>query len=213
MPTLLPSNSLPPTESLGRRQRKRQQTADHLANTAWELFVAQGFDTVTMEAIADAADVAKGTLYKHFPVKEALLRHRFHRELAEELPALLAQLAALPTVAERLKRFFLHSAGWSETHRDYLRHYVRFRLGEVGTTEASNLEGRSGLDRLFADFIAAGQESGELRAGQDPVQLAHYLQFLHLSALLRWLNLPGIDLRTEFATMLDLFLSGLETRR
>ena len=43
----------------GRRERKREQTMDHLADTAWAMFAELGFDTVTMEAIADTADVAK----------------------------------------------------------------------------------------------------------------------------------------------------------
>jgi AcrR family transcriptional regulator len=54
---------------IGRRERKRLQLLDFLADTAWGLFESEGFAAVTMERIADVADVAKGTLYKHFPVK------------------------------------------------------------------------------------------------------------------------------------------------
>lgn len=36
-----------------------------------------------MKRIAATADVSKVTLYKHSPVKEALLRHIFHCELRE----------------------------------------------------------------------------------------------------------------------------------
>lgn len=193
----------------GRRERKRQQTADHLADTAWTLFQSHGFDAVTMEAIAAAADVAKGTLYKHFPVKEALLRHRFHRELAEALPALLGELSALPTVTERLQGFFRHSAEWSLAHRDYLKEYVRYRLSEVGTPAEQEPGRHSGLDGLFASFIAAGQASGEYRRGTHPAVLARYLQFLHLAALLRWLHEPTLDLQAEFGTVLDVFLHGI----
>ncbi|TJZ66678.1 TetR/AcrR family transcriptional regulator [Chitiniphilus eburneus] len=198
-----------PTEP-GRRERKRQQTLDHLADTAWALFHEHGFDAVTMEAIAARADVAKGTLYKHFPVKEALLRHRFHRDLAAGLPALLRELALLPTAAARLHAFFRHNADWSIGHREFLAHYVRFRLGEVGAADGIS---HSGLDRLFAELIAAGQQHGEFRRGHDATVLARNLQFLHLCALLRWLHTPALDLRAEFAAMLDLFLHGAEVPR
>ncbi|GAA5787485.1 TetR/AcrR family transcriptional regulator [Chitiniphilus shinanonensis] len=208
MPTQPPSTS-PATEA-GRRERKRQQTLDHLADTAWTLFREHGFDAVTMEAIAARADVAKGTLYKHFPVKEALLRHRFHRDLAAGLPALLRELALLPTAAARLHAFFRHNADWSIGHREFLAHYVRFRLGEVGAADEAS---HSGLERLFAELIAAGQQHGEFRRGHEPAMLARHLQYLHLGALLRWLHTPALDLRAEFAGMLDLFLHGVEAPR
>ena len=46
----------------GRRERKRNQTLDHLAATAFSLFEQHGYDAVTMEQIAAQADVSKGTV-------------------------------------------------------------------------------------------------------------------------------------------------------
>ena len=193
----------------GRRERKRQHTMNHLADTAWEMFEAKGYDNVTMEAIADAADVAKGTLYKHFPVKEALLRHRFHRELAEGMPDILAELAALPTIAERLREFLERSADWSIRYRQHLGPYLAFRMNEMGIPYDVDSPHRSGMDRIFSGLITNGQESGEFRPDIDATTAAHYLEFLYLAALLRWLSAVEADLHAEFDTMLDLFLKGL----
>lgn len=201
--------SSPVASEPGRRERKLQQTIDHLSDTAWALFQAQGFEQVTMEAIAAAADVAKGTLYKHFPVKEALLRHRFHADLAKSMPAMLAQLRALPDATARLRAFFRHVAAWSIAHQTFLGHYVRFRLGEVNMPGNEATERRSGLDGLFTALIAEGQKAGEFNAALDPARQAYYLQFLHLATLLRWLNAPDLDLYTEFDHMFDQFLYGL----
>ena len=193
----------------GRRERKRQQTMNHLADTAWEMFETKGYDNVTMEAIAEAADVAKGTLYKHFPVKEALLRHRFHRELAAGIPDILAELAALPTIAGRLRKFLSRGADWSIQHRQHLRHYLAFRISEMGVPYDVDSPHRSGMDRIFFSFIVNGQESGEFRSDIDATTAAHYLEFLYLAALLRWLSAVEADLHAEFNTMLDLFLKGV----
>lgn len=114
----------------GRRERKRLQQLDHLADTAWALFEAEGYEAVTMERIAAEADVAKATLYKHFPVKEALLRHRFHRDLRDSVRDQFPVVAAEPIGAARLRKFFALSAAWSEQHRGYLLPYVQYRLAE-----------------------------------------------------------------------------------
>src|SRR5215472_2456473 len=104
----------------GRRERKRQHMADHLAATAFGLFEANGYEAVTMEQIAQAADVAKGTLYNHFPVKEALVAHQFRREIATGMEALGSALGKQPKFAARM-RYLLHaSAEWNKSRRAYL---------------------------------------------------------------------------------------------
>lgn len=198
----------------GRRERKRRQTLDHLAATAFRLFETHGYETVTMEQIAAEADVAKGTLYNHFPVKEALLAHQFHAELAEGIEQLRASIQAQADFAARM-RYLLHaSADWSAAHRRYLPHYLRFRLANADYTDYQPQRdqpapGRSGLDKTFETLIAAGQQAGELRTDLPAAQLAQMFQFLHLGAMMRWLGLPEGDLREEFDAVLDVFLHGL----
>ncbi len=199
------------SEPTGRRERKRQLTMDHLADTAWEMFDTQGYETVTMEAIAEAADVAKGTLYKYFPLKEALLRHHFHRELAVGMPEVIAQLDRLPTAAEQLRSFLELSAEWSIRNRQHLGPYLHLRMSEASVPYDVNSPNRSGIDKVFARFIVQGQERGEFRRDVDIATATHYLEFLYLAALMRWLNGMTSDLHAEFHTMLDFGLRGLRS--
>ena len=53
-----------------------------------------------MEQIAATAGVAKGTLYSHFSVKEAVLAYWLHLELAANLAMLHSQLDTRPGFAE-----------------------------------------------------------------------------------------------------------------
>lgn len=195
----------------GRRERKRRQKVDHLVATAFCLFEAKGYETVTMEQIAAGADVAKGTLYNHFPVKEALLAQRFHDELADGMPQLQAAMEALPNFSARMTYLLRASADWSEAHRTYFPYYLHFRLAnaDCGQESGKTRHPRSGLDRLFEALIRTGQEAGELRTDYPFAQLAHMFQFLYLGAMMRWLALPDGDLRRELDAVLDLFLHGL----
>lgn len=58
---------------VGRRERKKAATRRAIADAALRLFLERGYDAVGIREIADAADVSTTTLFKHFPVKEALV--------------------------------------------------------------------------------------------------------------------------------------------
>lgn len=195
-------------EDPGRRERKRLQQLDHLADTAWSLFESEGFAAVTMERIAAVADVSKVTLYRHFPVKEAILRHVFHRELRAAWPAIQPELARAAPGRARLARFLELQAAWCESRRDFLLPYVRFRLGDQRMPEEGRE--RSGMDRIFSELIAQGQAVGEWRSDLPAELLAMHLQFAHLATMLRCLSDPRLSLAAEFAVMLDLLCNGLK---
>jgi len=59
--------------ALGRRDRKRLETRNGLAAVALELFAERGFDAVTVNDIANRADVDPSTFFRHFGSKEAVI--------------------------------------------------------------------------------------------------------------------------------------------
>jgi AcrR family transcriptional regulator len=59
----------------GLRERKKRQTREAIAQAAMELFVAHGYDRVTVADVARAADVSEKTVFNHFPTKEDLVLH------------------------------------------------------------------------------------------------------------------------------------------
>ncbi|WP_081775896.1 TetR family transcriptional regulator [Asaia platycodi] len=67
-----------------RHSRRRLATRQRISNIATALFAEHGFDRVTIDAIAEAADVGRMTVFNHFARKEDLF---FDRE-----PAIRAML-------------------------------------------------------------------------------------------------------------------------
>ncbi|WP_049565089.1 TetR/AcrR family transcriptional regulator [Nonomuraea sp. SBT364] len=57
----------------GLRERKKRQTRQRISDVAIGLFVARGFDRVTVADVAVAAEVSVNTVYNYFPVKEDLV--------------------------------------------------------------------------------------------------------------------------------------------
>ncbi|GAA3842949.1 TetR/AcrR family transcriptional regulator [Streptomyces phyllanthi] len=64
-------------EPTGLRARKKARTRDAIADAAISLFLAHGFDQVSVSDIAAVAEVSKPTLFRYFPTKEDLVLHRF----------------------------------------------------------------------------------------------------------------------------------------
>ncbi|GAA2712615.1 TetR/AcrR family transcriptional regulator [Micromonospora olivasterospora] len=64
-------------EPTGLRARKKARTHDTIADAAISLFLAHGFDRVSVNDIAAAAEVSKPTLFRYFATKEDLVLHRF----------------------------------------------------------------------------------------------------------------------------------------
>ncbi|WP_435133977.1 TetR/AcrR family transcriptional regulator [Actinacidiphila sp. bgisy144] len=67
------SNTENGSAPVGRRERKKAATHQAIADAALRLFLERGYDDVGIREIAEAADVSTTTLFKHFPVKEALV--------------------------------------------------------------------------------------------------------------------------------------------
>lgn len=110
-----------PTQEVGRRDRKKNDTRDRLINEAARLFEAKGFDETTTTEIAEAADVAQRTLFRHFPTKEAVLFGDMV-DLRFELRDALADRPADESVHEAVRQSMLALAD------DHQRHAARRRV-------------------------------------------------------------------------------------
>ncbi|MBD0385951.1 MAG: TetR/AcrR family transcriptional regulator [Nostoc sp. C3-bin3] len=91
-------NSSPPSEA---------QTRTRILQAAQRLFASQGFDGTTTRDLAQAAGVAEGTLFRHFPNKKAILVEVATSGWVEILTDLLTELSEMGSykaVAQVMRR-------------------------------------------------------------------------------------------------------------
>lgn len=91
---------------MGLRERKKLETARAVRQAAIDLFLARGFDDVSVAEIADAANVSKMTVFNYFPAKEDLLFAPME-EHTEELAAVVRDRPAGESPLAALRRHHL----------------------------------------------------------------------------------------------------------
>lgn len=84
------------TESIGRVARKRERVRQRILEVTAELVRSQGLPLLTMDALAEAADISKPSLYYYFSSKDEVLRSLSIDMATAEVNALLAAIDATP---------------------------------------------------------------------------------------------------------------------
>ena len=82
-----------------RKVREFRRREQEILDTALKLFLEQGEDSVTVEMIADAVCIGKGTIYKHFKSKAEIylrLMLDYERDLNELLHSCLLYTSPSP---------------------------------------------------------------------------------------------------------------------
>lgn len=90
------------TEVMGRRERRKRETRDRLADAAARLFAEHGYDAVSVSDVAKAAGVADQTVYNYFPTKPDLV-FDLAEEMLERSRRCVAERGADVTPAEALR--------------------------------------------------------------------------------------------------------------
>jgi AcrR family transcriptional regulator len=164
---------------------------------AAESFARDGAQA-TLKAIAAAAGVGIGTLYRHFPTREALVDAVYRAEtqrLCAAAPDLLGQLPPVAALREWALRFLDYMAT-KDGMADVL-HTI------LTADEDLRLDTRARLHEALGLLVAAGQRSGDLRPDLD---IADVLLALGGFALLLDRQ-PGA--RDTGQRLFDLLLTGL----
>jgi AcrR family transcriptional regulator len=119
---------------MGLRERKKAQTRQLIADTAWRLFADRGFERVTVAEVAREAQVAVATVFNYFPTKEDLFFFRLEAFGADLVEAVAGRAAGEPALAA-FRRQLLGAGGL---------------LAQVGAGDDQALERLRTMNRVIA---------------------------------------------------------------
>lgn len=201
-----PTPPAPPAARLPRRQPpdvRREQILDAAAR----VLVARGLAATTMAEVAEAASVAKGTVYLYFESKAELLaglRARYFDDFATRLDAPPAAGRPDPGTVDRIER--LVAASYDFALANHELHHVLFH--QAGFGEADTF---ARARTLLAELIEAGQEAGELEVADPPLATEFLLHGLH-GVLVAATHRPRSERRRLVAGVTELSCRALGVR-
>ncbi|MFI5678838.1 TetR/AcrR family transcriptional regulator [Streptomyces cellulosae] len=163
MTAMTPARPLPLTDGprLGLRERKKIKTRTAIRDATYALIEEQGYDTTTIEQIAERAEVSPSTVFRYFPTKEDIVLTDEHD------PLLLEELRSRPA-----------DEPWTASLRYVLRkaidlgatekpEVIRMRsrlMAEVPAVRSRMMESMSVTGELLAGAVAerTGREQNSL---------------------------------------------------
>lgn len=192
-----------------RRSRKKQDTRQKIVKIAMYFFRKQGFDSTTMEQIADEVDISKATLYNYFPVKESIISDYWQNNIKEFKYQILEMIQLLPDTRSRVQKTFTKAAAeLFKSKEDIYKIYLSYWLRNLNNP-SSEERLRSGFEDIFAMIIKLGQHAGDVRKDMSVDLLVKYLEVLFLTVCLNWLSDPKLfPLEATLTNTVSLFIEG-----
>ena len=172
-----------------------------LLAAAADAFTEHGADDVSLEEIARRAGVGIGTLYRHFPTRQALLE-AVYRDQVEALRARADELMATKPPAEALATWLRDLIEFGRTKR-----MLTTALLSTHNKDSELMSSGSAIVRGAAiDVVGHAQEAGVVRADADPADLMRLVHAISMTT--EW---AGDDIE-QADRLLALVLDGLRTK-
>ena len=197
---------------MGSRQERKAQLRQQIRETALRLFHERGFDETRVQDVIDLVGISEKTFFNYFPSKQAVLETTAAETIAAYQALLEYELADVrrPVLARLTEIVELWGESFADD-REFLATVVTRTSAFFGASGPMRDQQRA-TQLLLAALLRQGQESGEIAAGHEPVQLAELLSAMLLLTTINWLDrwwdTEDDPLRDRLLRALDVFMGG-----
>ncbi|MEA4884997.1 MAG: TetR/AcrR family transcriptional regulator [Clostridia bacterium] len=162
---------------------KRRQILD----ASEHVFAENGFHTSTMDQVADAAGVAKGTIYLYFASKKELLSELVEDRIAKLTGLTESAISGVQDVPGKLRAIVGAHFQFYAQQREFMG-LLTGQLGlvspEVGTLV---MKATASLTAMIQSVISEGIDSGAIHSMFNPTRLTFALQGLSHATAYEWM--------------------------
>lgn len=185
--------------------------SSEILEAARKVFARKGFEEATMDEIAAAAGLAKGTLYLYFKSKRDVYLKTLQHGRAELLEQVKKNMRSAQSLRERIRSLVATRVKYSEENRDFFKIYL---------TEFSNVIHPAAINAEFRDLhfkhaqvleqaLREGMEREEIRQVRVDA-LAFAIQDMTRSLITRrLLGWSKTDVEEDIDFLCDLIWTGI----
>ncbi|MCK4258141.1 MAG: helix-turn-helix transcriptional regulator [Halanaerobiales bacterium] len=178
-----------------------------------KLFNTYGIDATTMEQIAKEVDIAKGTLYNYFPVKEAIISAYIQQSFKENDSERILQFQKMPNSRARMILIFSILLEGVERQKELFEKYLVYQMQRMVSFQKDESE-KSGLSLLGSKIIELGQKSAEIRTDLSLIILTDLFEFSFIEVVKQFYMEPEKFIASEaIESCVDLFINGVNPKK
>ncbi|TCL76863.1 TetR family transcriptional regulator [Hydrogenispora ethanolica] len=194
-----------------RLERKKEEMKQKIIAVAMSLFKNQGVEGTTMEQIANEADIAKGTLYNYFPVKEAIISEFIRRSFQEKSSERILRLREMPDTRSRMVLILAELMAGIRPQKEIFEKYLIYQIQNMISLHP-DAGVKSGFELLGSEIIELGQKNGEIRSDLPFGILKALFDFIFVEVAQQFYAAPeAFNSRTVIEQCVDLFMDGAAT--
>jgi AcrR family transcriptional regulator len=164
--------------------KKRDTKLTQLVHSAVKLFVEQGIDSTTTKQIAEAADVAEGTIYRHFKSKDDMAFSIFVTHLDAFTKELDKTAAAQTTIKEKLRSLIRCYYVFFESERSLFEYILTAEHRELRKFPVNM---RQPL-HVIMDLLDEGIKIGQIPYQDVTFSAAYIIGIVHRVSVFRSFN-------------------------
>jgi AcrR family transcriptional regulator len=196
------------------RERKKAETRKRIVTVATKILAKKGLEAATVDEIAAAADVGKGTIYNYFETKEDIIV-AFLVDIETEVQEEVARLIQRPrSLQGALSQYILFQFKLKEPHHEFVRVFLAQMFSRATAASPWIAQIQAVIDPPLQALFSSLQRRRLIRSDMDAAVLIQLFKVLHLGLTALW-AMEGPPWRaTESAVkqQIRLFCEGLEAR-
>ena len=186
--------------------RRRSTTPQHVTDVALGLFAGRGFAEVSVNDVAQAAGIARRTVFRYYASKNAIPWGDFDAHL-QHLRELLDHVDPGTPLGEALRAALLSFNTFDES--ETVRHRQRMRvILQTAELQAYSMTMYAGWRQVIADFVA--HRTGVKTTDLQPQTVAWMMLGVALSAYEHWLDDESASLPRALGDAFDVVGAALD---
>ncbi|HKS82141.1 MAG TPA: TetR/AcrR family transcriptional regulator [Candidatus Acidoferrales bacterium] len=197
----------------GRRNRKKAAVRSKIIGAAIRLFSEKGLEHVSVDQIAESADVGKGTIYNYFRSKEDIVvafMADFERRALARIPSLLTSNRSLDRALADFARAQLR---WRRPYHAFVRIFLAQMFSHTAEFMPHMVEMQKAIDAPMEALFQSLQQRGLMRKDVPLSELVLVFKTLRLGLTALWAveGPPFLGTEKVLRRAMQIFSEGLGT--